>query len=272
MMRKAVANGNLPGKEGSGRRYWMRANPLAAKAVSVEGSGKRPPKARFLEPYRLSEERRAALIQLLAEGGVGDGESRELFASAVEYDIANARQALTREPPAAAGDPPMPAAAAPPAPEPLPGPAEAAPALPADLAYTARLLAERIAGLEGPLRNAIAESLQGQDRFRRSYDGAYLDALCAELTRLADAVAGQSQPPPPAITPAIVPPAADPPLGEGARRFLRRVARVYEEVLESRADPGSGGTFGAVLVLVSEEAGIQLPRDAATLAEALREA
>lgn len=262
MMRKAVANGNLPGKEGSGRRYWMRANPLAAKAVPVEGSGKRPPKARFLEPYRLSEERRAALIQLLAEGGVGDGESRELFASAVEYDIANARQALTREPPAAVGDPPMPAAAPQPALEPLP----------ADLAYTARSLAERIAGLEGPLRNAIAESLQGQDRFRRTYDGAYLDALCVELTRLADAVASQGQPPPPAITPALFPPAADPPLGEGARRFLRRVARVYEEVLESRADPGSGGTFGAVLVLVSEEAGILLPRDAATLAEALQEA
>lgn len=272
MMRKAVANGNLPGKEASGRRYWMRANPLAAplagKAAPTEGAGKRPPKARFLEPYRLSEERRAALIRLLAEGGVGDGESHELFASAIEYDIANARQALTREAPAAAEEPPKSAAATQPASEAAPGPTQAPPA---DLGCAARSLAEQIAGLDEPLRAAIAESLQGQDPFRRSYDGAYLDALCLELTRLADAVAGQGQPPPAEMAPVPAPPAVDPPLGEAARRFLRRVARVYEEVLESRAEPQSGGTFEAVLGLVSEEAGVALPRDPARLSEAFRE-
>lgn len=272
MMRKAVANGNLPGKEASGRRYWMRANPLAAKVAPTEGAGKRPPKARFLEPYRLSAERRAALIQLLAEGGVGDVESRELFASAIEYDIANARQALTREPPPAAGETPMPAVATQPPPEAAPGPAEATHALSADLGCAARSLAEHIAGLDGPLRAAIVESLQGQDRFRRTFDGAYLDALCLELIRLADAVGGQGQPPPPEMAPVPAPPAADPPLGEAARRFLRRVGRVYEEVLESRAEPQLGGTFGAVLGLVSEEAGMALSRDPARLSEAFREA
>lgn len=271
MMRKATTNGNLPDKEASGRRYWMRANPLAAKAPPTEGSGKRPPKARFLEPYRLSEERRTALIRLLAEGGVGDGESRELFASAIEYDIANARQTLTREPPVAAEEPPRPAAAAQAAPEASPRLAEAAPALPVDLGDAALRLAERIAGLDGAQRAAIAESLQGQDPFRRSYDGAYLDALCLELTRLAHAVAGQDQPPPPETAPVPPPPAVDPPLGEAARRFLRRVARVYEEVLESRAEPQSGGTFGAALGLVSEEAGLALPQDPARLSEAFRE-
>lgn len=270
MMRKAVANGNLPGKEGSGRRYWMRAAPMAPKALPSEGPGKRPPKARFLEPYRLSEERRAALIEFLANGGIGDGESRELFASAIEYDIANARQALAREPPPPAAEPPVPE----PAPEAPPEPPEMALALPADLAYTARSLAERIAGLEGPVRNAIVESLQGRDRFQRTYDGAYLEALCAELTRLADAVACQSQHPPPATIPPSdlvpPPPPPEPPLGEGARRFLRRVARVYEEVLESRANPQTDDTFVAVLGLVSEEAGIQLPRGPAKLAEVVQ--
>lgn len=275
MMRKAVANGNLLGKEGSGRRYWMRANPMAPnKAVPNEGLGKRPSKARFLEPYRLSDERRAALVQLLEDGGTGDRESRELFASAIEYDIAAARQALAREPPPAAAEPPIAEPVTAEAPADLPKPAETAAGLPADLAYTARSLAERIAGLEGSVRNAIAEALQGRDSFQRVYTDAYLEALCAELNRLADAVAGQPQPQTPeaAQPPAPAPPAPEPCLGESAQRFLRRVARVYEEVLESRAEPVRDGVFGAVLGLVAEEAGIALPREPATLAQALQQA
>jgi len=272
MMRKAVANGNPPGKEGSGRRYWMRANPMAPKAVPNEGLGKRPSKARFLEPYRLSDEQRSALIQLLASGGVGDGESRELFASAIEYDIANARQALAREPAPAAPEPPIPEPGTVAVPDAPPEPAETAPPLPADLAYTARSLAERIAGLEGSVRNAIVEALQGRDPFQRLYTGAYLEALCAELNRLADVVASQPQHPTPeaAQPPAPSPLAPEPPLGESARRFLRRVARVYVEVLESRADLVPDGVFGAVLGLVAKEAGIALPREPAALALALQ--
>ncbi|MGE5152669.1 MAG: hypothetical protein ACM3ST_01525 [Bdellovibrio bacteriovorus] len=266
-MRKAIANGNPPGKEGSGRRYWMRATPLALKTAPAEASGKRPPKARFLEPYRLSEERRHALIGLLAEGGVGDGESRELFASAIEYDIATARQALTREPPGVV-EPSPPPVVAEPAVEVRPGPLAAAPAVPEDLADITRALAQRIADLDVPVRDAILESLQEQDRFRRRYDGSYLEALCAELGRLADALASrpESLPPPTSEPPVSVPP----PLGEGARRFLRRVARVYEEVLEARADPQSAPVFGAVLSLVSMEAGLSLPREPALLTEVLK--
>jgi hypothetical protein len=285
MMRKAVTNGNLPGKEGSGRRYWMHANPVGPKSVPYEGIGRRPPKARFLEPYRLSEEHRAALIQLLFAGAVGDAESRELFASAIEYDIANARQALAREEPPATEGPaapqpvveqfsePMAALA----PETLEQPGDAKPSLPADLAYASRSLAERIAGLEAPIRDAIAESLRTQDPFCRTYDGAYLAALCAELSRLADAVEGQTQhqapvtaeaPPADAAPPEPAPP--DPPMPEAARRFLRRVVRVYEEVLECPAETEPDGTFVAVLGLVSQEAGVALPRDTARLVEALQ--
>lgn len=277
MMRKAVTNGNPPGKEGSGRRYWMRASPVGSKAVPSEGPGKRTPKARFLEPYRLSDERRAALIELLASGGVGDGESRELFASAIEYDIANVRQALAREAPQPVAEPPEPAPLSGPAPESVPEPGEAGLLLPADLAHTARSLAERIAGLEGSVRDAIAEVLQGRDPFRRTYDGTYLEALCTELRRLADAVASQTPGPASAVVhaPSVAPvaspePPPSPPLGEGARRFLRRVARVYEEVLECRADARSGSAFVAVLGLVTGEAGIVLPHEPAQLAEVLQ--
>jgi hypothetical protein len=138
-----------------------------------------------------------------------------------------------------------------------------------DLAHTARSLAEHIAGLEGSVRIAIAAAIQARDPYQRAYDGSYLDALGVELKRIADAVENEpaglasvaSEPPAPA--------ALERPLGEGARRFLRRVARVYEEVLESAADPSTDGTFESVLRLVSEEAGIALPRDPADLAGAL---
>ena len=94
----------------------------------------------------------------------------------------------------------------------------------------------------------------------------------------ADAVACQprcqsQQPTPATIPPSDLvppPPPPEPPLGEGARRFLRRVARVYEEVLESRANPQTDDTFVAVLGLVSEEAGILLPRGPAKLAEVVQ--
>jgi hypothetical protein len=152
-----------------------------------------------------------------------------------------------------------------------------APALPADLAHTARSLAERIAGLDGPVKAAIVAAVQAMDPFGRGYDGTYLEALGVELRRLADAVGSEPRDPEPS---ADEPPAqtappqveVEPPLGEGARRFLRRVARVYEEVLESTADPSPGGTFAAILRLASEEAGIGLPRDPATLADVLQTA
>jgi len=266
-MRKALTNENQPVKEGSGRRYWMRASPVGSKATASEIPGKRGHKARFLEPYRLSEERRSALIQLLASGDIGDREGRELFASAIEYDIANARQVLARQVPAPEQSTAKPIAAAT-----STGEQEViakGPALPMDLAHTARSLAEHIAGLEGSVRIAIAAAIQARDPYQRAYDGSYLDALGVELKRIADAVENEpaglasvaSEPPAPA--------ALERPLGEGARRFLRRVARVYEEVLESAADPSTDGTFESVLRLVSEEAGIALPRDPADLAGAL---
>lgn len=267
MMRKAISNGGLPGKEGSGRRYWVRANPVGAKPATGDTAGKRPPKARFLEPYRLSDERRKALIELLAAGNVGDGESRELFASAIEYDIANARQVLAREAPA---EPPRPPAPVSSALEPLPEASEPTPALPADLGFTARSLAERITGLDGPLREAILRALQTGDPFQRVYGEAYLDALCSELLRLVDAVANQPRPAPERVDERPAPPAPEAALSEGARRFLRRVARVYEEVLECAADPVADGTFLEVLILVAEEVGIPLPQDPSRRAETLQ--
>jgi hypothetical protein len=271
MMRKAVTKGTLTGKERSGRSYWMRAGPVGPKAASNnEAQGKRASKARFLEPYRLSETQRSALIRILAVGGIGDAEGRELFASAIEYDIANARQALARE----GTEPPSERTASDPA---TGSPSEARPKaistdlpIPAELSEVARSFAERIAGLEEPTRNAIAEAMHEQDAFQRRYDSAYFEALRAELTRLADAVTVVVRTPHPMPAQPPSQTTKTRPLGKAARRFLRRMARVYEEVLESPAAPTPEGTFYAILRLVSEEVGIVLPQDPAEVARTLQ--
>jgi hypothetical protein len=59
-----------------------------------------------------------------------------------------------------------------------------------------------------------------------------------------------------------------PPLDRASRRFLDRVARVYEEVLEAPAKLDTSGPFAALLRLVAGEAGIALPAEPADVAAA----
>jgi hypothetical protein len=79
----------------SGRSYWVRNILASARDNTPEpsppakGSSKSPTtRKRFVEPYRLSDEQRAAMLAPLAERGIGDPESRELFAAALAYDLA----------------------------------------------------------------------------------------------------------------------------------------------------------------------------------------
>lgn len=320
-MRKAVTPGGEPAKDGSGRRYWVRANPAAPKAVD-DDAPKRPPKARFLEPYRLGEETRAALLDALIAADLGDPESRDLFLTAIEYDIARFRQSypVSERTPDPQPAPSAPAASplspglpespeSPPAPAGTPG----GPALPrakcalqalpkpapqpvaVSIPGAARALADAIAALDGAGRAALAAALQSVDPFRRGYDAGYLDALCQELARLGSvpdaaaaaapdpaAVPTPSDGPPDALpatppaTPGTIggqtpakagpPPAPDPPLGESDRRFVRRVARIYEQCLEVRAGVAPGNPFLAVLRVLAPEAGVRLPADPQALA------
>ena len=55
-------------------------------------------KKRFVEPYRLSDEQRDAMLAPLAERGLGDAESRDLFAAALAYDIATCYELTTAQP------------------------------------------------------------------------------------------------------------------------------------------------------------------------------
>lgn len=261
-MRKAVIDATRPPKEGSGRRYWVHSSPTGTKSSSLDSGGKRPPKARFLEPYRFSDAHRAALIGALETAGVGDGESRELFASAVEYDIANARQAIAKDAKEPVAEDRIRVKAQPEKSGSAQSPAQPSPV--GELARTARELSRRLSDLDEATRASIAAALQAADPFQRGYDGAYFQALCGQLEQVAMAADSQPEPEPKAAVP------EEASMSVHGRRFLRRVARVYLEVLESRPDPSMpAGPFITALRLVSDEAGIRLPNDLGALTRAL---
>jgi len=264
-MRKAVTDRITPLKEASGRRYWMRVTPGGPKAPPAEVGGKRPPKTRFLEPYHLSGDHRAALLERLAAAGVGDAESRDLFASAIEYDIANARQAGVQDetllPPQAAVADPAPEATI----------AEDKTGL-AELAASARSVADHIGGMDETARAALGAALRATDPFQRGYDAGYFVALCTEFRRMAGAAANLPAAGPAAdLKPELPPAPPEPPMSASGRRFVRRVARVYEEVLETKASLDPDGPFLATLQLITREAGVPLPRDPDVLSAAILE-
>jgi hypothetical protein len=210
-MRKAVTDGAKPTKGDTRRRYWVHTSPGGTRKAQAEGEPKRPNKARFLEPYRISEARRDDLVELLASAAVGDAESRDLFVAAIEYDIANLRRSA---PPAIPAAQPVPAVASTSKPQSAPDPepeppsadrvqpvtetqpptavAETTPMVGplAEIATAARLLAARLDDLEPEARLRIATALQEADPFRRVHTADYFRALECELTRLALAISG----------------------------------------------------------------------------------
>ena len=292
-MRKAVTNGSTTPKDAGRRRYWVRT-PGEPPAGSGERRGEsgRPQKARFLEPYHFSDAEREALAGALAAGKVGDHESRDLFISAIEYDLASLRQseparAAPRTPPEAP-PPPVETAPAAPAAAPAGAPAAAAEATAqSPVARAARALAQSLGALESGHRAALAQSLGASDPFGREYPDRYFEILEAELTRLADAAAtldgaetgprglttaeasscapetAREAPPTPAGG------APESPPSPAVLRFVSRVARVYGEVLEAPPSADPEGPFCAVLRLIEEQAGVSLPHRPETLASAL---
>jgi hypothetical protein len=148
------------------------------------------------------------------------------------------------------------------------------------IAGAARALAGLIIALGPADRSALAAALQIADPFRRGYDGGYLDALCTELERVG--VATTRALPPPAVVeecsdrPAAAPPpvpveAPEPPLSEVVQRFVRRVARVYEQCLEVRPTGDPESPFLVALRVLAPEAGVRLPAGAGALVQSLKD-
>ena len=269
-MRKSSIPTPTPGRKSSPPRSRSLRNPQAEPPdAPPQNALKRTKRAHFLEPYRLSEPGRAALLACLTEQAVGDPESRELFAAAVEYGIASCR-ASTKDTRASA----QPAAASEPEERPTAQPAATPdPSAPhSTLAETARLLVREIRALDERSREAITGGLRASDPFDRVHDQAYLDALCREVERIAEAasVSLAAAPVPPPVSPLESPaattsaPAAahpDDPIGETAHRLARRIADAYEACFETKVETSTGYPFIPVLRLIAEDAGIALPAE-----------
>jgi hypothetical protein len=224
---------------------------------------KRVKKAHFLEPYRLSDAGRTGLLDCLTEHAIGDTESRDLFAAAVEYGIARCRSTAK----APARQPVADTTASTPAPS--PAPPQTPQARPRALAETAGRVARLLSDLDDPTRQAMAERLRQTDPFDRAHDKAYFDAISRELERIAEAASAL-----PDTTPAPVPasapapaktkPPADP-LDDAARRLILRIADAYEACFETKVEARPAPPFITVTRLIAKDAEIPMPEDDAEL-------
>ena len=310
----------------SGRSYWVRNIPGAgdpdATAQSHAGLGhpeppgihasppspargmpKAIPKKRFVEPYRLSDEQRDAMLAPLAERGLGDAESRGLFAAALAYDIATCYELTTAQPAPEQTPEPTPAPVPDASPKVLQAVAqsgarpgrgkgrapraepEVLPTVPpalAELAEAARTLSGRLQALDAEYRTRLFQALHQGDRFQRGYDDAYLLALTGELARLAEGAAPQptavaTAEAGPELPAALAPPPAPkkvpvPKPSPAARQFIIRAADAFEECFDQAPTAQVGGPFAAMLKALAVATGIRIPTDARNLAEILRQA
>ncbi|UHD16669.1 hypothetical protein [Thiocapsa bogorovii] len=284
-MRKSGITTPTPGRKSSPPRSRPVRNPKAEPPdAPPQNALKRTKKPHFLEPYRLSESARAALLECLCDHAVGDPESRELFAAAVEYGIASCRASAkgtrTTEKTSVITEPdvrPAEMPAAKPAErraiEPNPNPSAPLSAL----AETARQLVRALGALGDRSREAIGDRLRSSDPFDRVHDHAYLDAVSREVERIAEAAAAALDTPPalPHVSPAAATPApttathAAEPIDETARRLVLRIADAYEACFETKVGTGSGYPFIPVLRLIAQNAEIALPAEDVRLLEVL---
>lgn len=226
------------------------AKPLRKLALSPAGEANPTADAkggRFVEPWRLDEARKRAIVQALEQRNIGDPEGRRLFAGALEYQLATFRELE---------------AAAPVAPE--PPPATDTSALDA-LAEQARGLARLLAEIPREQEPELLRSLAEQDEMGRAYAPRYLDILYTEASRLAEAstlLAMGLRAAPPPETPASQPSPA-------LLVLLRSLAQVFEECFEQVPSAAPRGPFANTLKLISDNLAVEIPHSRAVLEKVL---
>ena len=242
-MSKARDDTSAPNKTVKKGRYWVRnttktPNPVEAKPRKRQ---------RFVEPYRLSDEQRSAMLVPLEHLGIGDKETRSLFSAAMEYDLASCHSA----------DEPTDAVATDSKPE---SSADDFRLSLSPLHDAARDLAERLKALDETARARLQQTLKETDRFRRTYDDEYFGVLRYELLRLAAVTKPPEQPVP----------NAKPAISEAAQRFVVRAADAFEECFDLKATAQVGGPFLLTLKAIAAATGIQIPTDAGSIAGLLK--
>lgn len=231
----------------SRRTHWVRnahvPSPAKKEATSLKVAGGKL----FIAPLRLSGEQRATLLGPLEEQGVGDSESRGLFASALEYDLADYDALNKRE-------------LEPQRQEIL----TKTDNLLAELSRTAQNLGDHLARMDSETALQLQEGLHDGDRFKRTYGDAYIDSLQRELSRVAAAT--------PSKTSARAAESPEPAVSKGARRFVLRAADAFSDCFELTATAQQGDPFLAAMKALVTSTGIDIPTDQVTLAEILRQA
>lgn len=262
-MSKAGPHSSPGARPSSGRSHWVRTTAAPPSTEPTSSGTKQPRGKRFVEPYRLSDAQRTALVDGLAEGDVGDAESRALFAAAMEYDLARFRELFAESQQDPRSPAPPPTAIRPPA---LHKPAYDL----VGLARAAQALAERIDELDADGAAQLQRALTDADPFKRAYGPAYLDALRCELQRLATvggqpAVSGQAAPPNPRTKPT-------PDVSDAARRFVLRAASTFRDCFELPVTAQRSSPFLLTLKALKAATSIRIPVDQRTLARILKEA
>lgn len=240
-MSKARDDTSTPNRTAKKGRYWVR-NTTKAPSQSEAKPRKRQ---RFVEPYRLTDEQRSAVLVPLERLGIGDEETRLLFSAAMEYDLASCQGASGQADRVATDTKTQPGA-------------DELSLMP--LHRAARDLAERLKALDGPSRAQLQQTLTETDPFRRTYDDEYFGVLRHEILRLA-AVAGPAKQPDPPPEPAI---------SEAAQRFVVRAADAFEECFDTKATARVSGPFLLILKAIVAATGIRIPTDADSIAELLK--
>ncbi len=199
------------------------------------------------------------MLAPLIAAAVGDAESHALFLSAIAYDLAKFRR-VALSPELQAAPPPIATQS----------PIEQTRSNPTldGIVAAAAALAGQLRGLSETERAAIGAAMNSSDRFRRTYDDAYFDALLEELERVSATVARVATHPT-AVSPPAPSPRPEPIITDLGRRFVRRLARIYEQCLETKPSTTPGSPFTAVLMLLAAAAGVSLPSEPAAVAAVL---
>jgi hypothetical protein len=203
---------------------------------------------RFVEPYRLTVEQRGLVLRELEDIDIGDGESRDLFVAALEYDLAGWRDLIGAQSTrvaeargASAGEPG----------ETL-----------SELAAGARLLEKQLAVLDGMSIQRLLTQLEEADPFRRHYSEGYLEALRAELTSLVEAAETLAGPLATDTIPEEV-------IGDDARRFVRQIADAFRDCFEQQPSAEDAAPFVLTIATIAATTGIRVPTDHRRLARIL---
>ncbi len=243
-MSKARDNTSEPNIAANKGRHWVRKTTKTPS--QAEAGTKTRKRQRFVEPYRLSDEQRAAMLIPLERLGIGDEETRSLFSAALEYDLASCRDTIGQAEDAATDPEP-----------PSPGPEDLHLSA---LHHAAQALADSLKALDEAPKTRLQQALKDSDRFRRSYDDEYFSMLRYELLRLAAVAKPVQQPEPP----------AKPLVSESARQFVVRAADAFEECFDTKATARVNGPFLLTLKAIVTAIGIRIPTDAGSVATLLK--